>query len=322
MNKRKEQSILYITLSVVFFICFFILFLRVGYRDMTVNLTERYSENGIWDLRDVNFDTTVIRLSGNVEYIEGKILSPEAFAVEEDNILIGDPRDVDTARTARVTIQVPDESKFMIHTYGDHARTIYGNGEWLGESGVVGETAGTFKAGYRQMLLEVKPIGNQVELIIQGANFAHVLGSSYSDIYIGSPENVSWYVNFETESEVLVIGMLFTLFIIFIILAFIFKSYLVNLSFALLCFVWCIRFGVIGTKFFYNIFPQLEWEVAFKIEYLSVPITAILIINIVKEQFVYALNKRVLKVFQVIFISWILIFTLLEAYIISRFLVL
>ncbi len=321
MKQVKERNILFVIMIAILVLCFFIWHIRTTYRETEAGVIIANSDNGVWDLSNINFDNHIVHLNGNVEYISNVLLTPEEFEAQPYNVQIGSPNDVFSCTTAKITVILPDDDYYIIDTYGDYARNIYINGEWRISSGVVGETIDEYEPGHSELLVEAQATNNVLELIIQGANFSHINGSPYSDIYIGKSDNMTWYTNLEKGVELFTIGMLFTLFVIHIILAATLKAYPINSAFSFLCITWCVRFSLTGNKLAYSLIPDLPWEVAFKIEYITIALTCVLVLVIMLYQFGPALSRFIVRILNILLTLFVIAFIFLDTYTISSMLI-
>ncbi|MCL2813494.1 MAG: HAMP domain-containing histidine kinase [Oscillospiraceae bacterium] len=81
------------------------------------------------------------------------------------------------------------------------------------------------------------------------------------------------------------------LFIIHLLLFLTLPSYRANLWLALLCLAWALKTGVIGTKLWLTLLPWLTWETVFRLEYLSFPVSLLLLSLTYRELFPGTLQK-------------------------------
>ncbi len=322
MNNKNTSIFLIIimTVSVVAF-CALLWYAEAVYRYQKVNYTDVYAESGVWDLRDIDFDTTVVRLQGNVEYIPNQILDPVQFVANEDLIEIGNPIDVHAGRTARLTILMPDDSHYRLHTHGDYARTVYINGNFVGQFGSAATSADEFVPGYGEIVADIQATDNTFNLIVQGANFAHREGSQYNSTVIGKPTLINWFMNSQTIIESLVVGMLLLLFIFHLILALVSGGYTLNFLFSITCFIYSLRLSLVGSKVIFELIPELNWYLALKTEYICISLSALLILQIVNLQFPKTLNKKVLWGFGLILSLFSLAFIVIDTYTLSLLMV-
>ncbi len=316
MKMKNPAVLIVLMVAAVFFVILF--YAQTEYKNQKVNLTTVYSDNGIFDLTDFDFSTSIAYLNGNIEYIEGEVLTPEEFKEKENLIIIGNPVDYNTARTARATLIMPDDGVYIMNTLCDYARTFYVNGDHYLSVGTVADNEEDFVPGYKRISLQAKAENNVLEYIIQGGNFVHREGSSYSIMYIGSPELLSWYLNFDTSVEILSAGMFLALALLYFILAFVTKNYRINIYFSLLSIIWFLRLGVTGSKFFYMIIDDLPWIVAFKIEYLSLAFTVALLAEILYYHLNEVTSLKALKIATYTHIVFAIFFLLLDSVTMSK----
>ncbi len=317
LNSKHISSYIVLFISSVFLLLLF--YAQTEYMHNRTNFTVVYSEDGVYDLREFDLSTTLIALDGNVEHIEGAMLTPSEFTLREGEAEIGDPIDTDTGRTARLTMLMPSDKNYMFIAWGDYARTIFVNGEFVNSTGTPAVTAEDFNPQYKKMLIQAPATDNTLQLVIQGANFVHREGSSYHNVIISEPELMLWYTNFGIIIEVLSAGICLTLFLIYLIMGIISKNYKINIYFSLLSLIWFFRLGLIGNKFLYNIFPDFPWVVAIKTEYITLTLTVILLIYITRYHVHDMLNVKPLLSASYVFIALSLLFLFLDTKSMSYF---
>ncbi len=317
---KSKQFAVYTVLIVASVFLAILLYAQTVYKEQKANTTIVYSQNGVWDLRNIDFADGLVLLEGNVEHIEGEILSPSQFEEMQEHALYGNPIDYNTARTARLTVLTPDDSIYMMYTgWGDFARKIYINGEYYASSGTVSPTAEGFVPGYKRLTAQAKAEDEKLEFIIQGGNFVHREGTSYSYIYLGTPDFITWYMNFHLIIEAMTAGIFLSLFLVYLVLAIITKKYRLNLYFSALNFTWFIRLGLVGSKFLYDIFPELPWVFAIKLEYITMAITAFFIAKIICLHMSKIVHVKVMQVAGYLFLGMALLFCFIDTITMSYF---
>ncbi len=280
--KNKERLVLVIVLPLVALICLSLWYMRHYYR--VEDLIRVQSENGVFDLTGIDLDSNIVRLEGDASYIPG-ILTPEEFSVRESEAQTGNPWDMSSA-TSRLRIRVPDDRTYTVTTSSiDFAHRAYVNGELRFEAGNPAETAADFVPGHAHMAIQVKPETGVIEIIQQVANFVHREGGGHTNLYFGRPELIQPFLALTLGPEYLTVGLFAALFLVHLVLFIVRRSYKPNLIFSLLCLTWMIRSGITGVKVFYAMFPALPWQLAFRAEYLSLPLAAILMVLLIREVF-------------------------------------
>lgn len=279
---NKERRILLLVLPLIVLACVSLWYARNYSR--VDGMTRVQSKNGVFDLNGIDLDSGFLRLEGDVSYIPG-ILTTEEFASREDEAQTGNPWDIPSA-TSRILIRVPDNRTYMVTAASiDFAHRAYVNGELRFEAGNPAETAEEFVPGHGQMTLEVTPENGVIKIIQQGANFVHHEGGGHTNLYFGRPEAVRPFLALTFGPEYIIVGLFAALFLVHLVLFIVRRSYKPNLIFSLLCLTWMVRSGVTGAKVFYALFPALPWQLAFRAEYLSLPLAAILMVLLIREVF-------------------------------------
>lgn len=282
MSIKKERRILFAVLPAIVLLCLSLWYVRHYYR--VDDMTRVQSVNGVFDLTGIDLDTGILRLEGDVSFIPG-ILTPEQFAAREDEAQIGNPWNISSA-TSRICIKVPDNRTYTLTVNSiDFAHRVYVDGELRFEAGNPAETAEDFTPGHGQMTLEVTPENGVIEIIQQGANFVHREGGGHSNLYFGRPQTIQTLLALTFGPEYITVGLFAALFLVHLVLFVVRRSYRPNLIFSLLCLTWMVRTGVTGAKVFYAMFPALPWQAAFRAEYLSLPLAAILMVLLIRAVF-------------------------------------
>lgn len=281
-KKNIDKPTLFIVLPLVVLACVSLWYLRHYYR--VDDLVRMKSDRGVFDLTGIDFDDGIAYLQGDVPYLAG-ILTPGEYAEREGEAESGNPGSLSSA-TSRIRILVPDDRTYML-TAGsiDFAHRVYVNGELRFEAGVPAEVSEDFVPGCAQMTLEVTPVNGRIEIIQQGANFVHREGGGHANLYFGRPAAIQRFLALTFGPEYIVAGLFAALFIVHLVLFVVRRSYKPNLIFSLLCLTWMIRTGVTGAKVFYAMFPALPWQAVFRVEYLSLPCAAVLMVLLIREVF-------------------------------------
>ena len=249
------------------------------------------SETGVWDFRDMFTDETFIfNLWGPVEFIPDAILTPEEFAAREDEAVIGHPHEISKFATSRMRILLPDNGYYAFTRRSlEYSHRLFVNGELAMEKGSPGETRETTIHDTGQVFVILKAEDGVIELIQQSSNFAHKDGGTHSH-WIIAPQDLAYFIVSDFYNSVL-LGAYLALFVVHIFLFILFRRVKVNLYLALLCLTWFLRTGVTWPKIFTHIFPFMTWAAKFRIEYMAIPIGAVLIVAMLDLLFPKILHK-------------------------------
>lgn len=236
------------------------------------------SVDGVWNLTAADFEQEAVRLAGDVEYVPDALLTPEEFADRQD-ILIGQPDSQTQYATSRMHLTIPQGS-YIIYGYSvDYSSRMYIDGELLFEAGVPGESRETTIPGVKIFMLPVSPDENgDIVIVQQASNFIHKDGGSHGHFYIGTPQQIDKYASRNLWPEVILMGSYLVLFIVHLMLYLMMKGYKPNLLFALFCLTWFVRTGATGQRLLDVVMPDLPWIALFRLEYLTMPLTGILLV--------------------------------------------
>lgn len=281
-NKKNGALALLAVLPLIVLTCIMLWYVRNYYR--VENMIRVKSDNGVFDLSGIDLDECFVRLEGDVLYLPG-ILTSSEFAARQDEAQSGNPWYLPSA-TSRIRIKTPADDTYMVTAASaDFAHRVYVDGELRFSAGVPAETAAGFTPSFGQMTLELSPENGTIEMIQQSANFVHREGGGHNNLYFGKPKAIHTLLALTHGPEYICVGLLATLFLVHLILYIVRRSYLPNLIFSLMCLTWMVRTGVTGAKVFYAMFPALPWQLAFRAEYLSMPIATVLMILLSQEVF-------------------------------------
>lgn len=278
----ENKRLLLVVLPLIALICLSIWYVRNYYH--VDDMIKVASKTELYDLHDQDFDSSFYCLEGEVSYLPG-IFTPEEFATKEAELQTGNPWDLPSA-TSRLRILVPENSTYTITASSiDFAHRVYINGELRFAAGNPADNAADFIPGHEQMTIDVKPVNGMIEIIQQGANYVHREGGGHTDLYIGTTDAIHQYLALSAGPEYIYIGLFAALFLIHLILYVVQRTYRPNLFFSFLCLTWMIRTGITGMKVFFEMFPALSWELAFRMEYLTLPIAAIFLVLLIRSIF-------------------------------------
>lgn len=235
------------------------------------------SADGVWDLRDFDFARESAVLVGQVEYIPDALLTPEEFEARAGEARVGKPELAARYATSRITILLPDGVTFALARQSiDYAYRLYVNGKPMAQVGVPGDSAQATTPNTADVTVMDEAQAGRIVVIQQSANFVHREGGWHDGIQIGYPQNIQRI--FANSFAIILMGCFLALFLVHLTLFCILPSYRANLYFSLFCIVWCVRTGVTGHKLFSTLLPQLSWYAKFRMEYIALPVTGILLI--------------------------------------------
>ena len=150
------------------------------------------------------------------------------------------------------------------------AYKLYIDGKQMGKMGEVGISKETMKPKFSPQVITFIPKSKEVSILIQTSNFYHIKSGVQKEILYGDAELVIAF----KEKAVAKNGFLFAIFILISLYHFLFylnrKHEIRSLTFALFSFVIAVRILVIDQILLIKIFPDFNWTLEMKIEYLTV----------------------------------------------------
>ena len=254
--------------------------------------------NGVWDLTAFDLDEQIVFIEGSVEYVSGALLTPEEFDAYEGAIEYGPTPDDRTVGTARLRLIFPEDKVYsLVGRAVEYNERVYVNGLWRHDVGTPGLTAGESVASSGYKRIDVIPENGIVEIVRQSSNFVHKEAGGFAGYYISSPDNIAQMMAISQMVTSVNIGLYLCLFLLHMILFLLVRGYRPNLWFALLCFVWMVRAGMTGRFVYQTMFPNIPWELGYKLGCSSIAITGILLVLMARDQFPGIVQKWPLRLF-------------------------
>lgn len=243
-------------------------------------------EQGVIDL--VQWDLAgggTIKLDGDWEFYWKELLEPSDFAGGKkpaadnyfsvpnkwNNYKPGESPTGDGYGTYRVKIKLHAPGKYLTIQMPDVATAyqLYIDGQLLCTVGTVGQDAASVKPQYLPQIVSFHTDGQEVEIIIQAANFAHQKGGIKSSIWLGLDQAGHQQRANKMGFELFILGIFFIMSLYHFGLYLLRKKDKPALYFGLFCLLIAIRTMTTGEIVIMSMFPNLDWEILIKIEYLS-----------------------------------------------------
>lgn len=150
------------------------------------------------------------------------------------------------------------------------AYKLWINGKRVATNGVVGRSLEEMKAQNYPKSVFFTPQQNEIQIVLQVSNFVQRKGGLWDEIQLGYADQIVLKREKEIILQMMVTGSLFIMGIYHIgLFAFRRKEYS-TLFFGLACLFICVRTLLVGNLLWFRIWPEFNWELAVKLEYLSV----------------------------------------------------
>jgi len=307
MNQKLNPRLPYLSIPLIILLA--VLLVSIANPPPLYYVSSNY---GKFDLRGMDFENYVALLGGVVEYIPGVLLNPDEFDAWENETLFGGVSPYSFS-TSRIRIYVEDGKWYtFFRNSTDYSHRMYVNGEWLLDIGKPGETSETDIPNTGRITFTAQGVDGVIEIVQQSSNHVHRSGGGHLWWFVGTGTLLSDWTRAEQYQTSIILGSFLVLALLFLMLFFTHRRNFANLFFAIFCFVWFMRMGVTGGRVFTVIIPWLDWFWKFRIEYIAIPLSAILTLAIANIIFRNALHKTVLKIFYGISGAFILLFLFLD----------
>lgn len=234
---------------------------------------------GVLDLRawDVSRDGPV-PLSGNWEFYWQQLRQPGEFA-SADPAMVPVPAfwtDYPGAlpasgyATFRLRVKLPPGHSplGLLYPGAGSAYALWVNGEKLGSVGVVGGNApDTEPARYRRTYF-LPAVGEEMELVVQIANFHHRKAGFRNAMVLGSAEQMHNWHRLAWIGDGFVLGIILAFALQYLVLYAYHREDKSALFFSLLCIAIAIRGGLTSQGLLNWLLPEVPWSLQLRLEYL------------------------------------------------------
>lgn len=283
MKKHKEWYYLLVFL-IICAMSFAVYF--EGTKKQLLLIEENQIENGILDFSNIDIlNHNIIGLEGDVEFYWQKLLTPSDFkndtTLRPDGYIkipgVWNKFEIDGEKiggfgyaTYRFVINVQEEGNYGIRIIEfDTAYKIWANSTHVASAGVVGTSKESSKPDWKRNELLVQSHDKKIEVIIQISNFTHRKGGAEDRMYFGSADSILTNKNRQILISALLLGILLMLSLYHFVLYLFRPTEISVIIFSVLCFFMSLRLMATGEKLLIDMFPNINWFLAIRIEYLS-----------------------------------------------------
>lgn len=258
-------------------------------------------KEGVLDLRQYNFqEQGIVKLSGDWEFYWNELFAPEdlknqpkdffAFPKVWNNSQTTSGLELNNTgyATYRLKILLPGNSDRLLafempDFYCNY--TLWINGKIFCENGVVGKSRKESKPQWLPLVKSYYAESRTLDLVLQVSNFYHKYGGINDHIYLGTGQQIQHKREAQVITNILLGSGLVVVGLFFLVLYYSFNRNKAAMFFALLCITWAIRSLFTNLYLMINWFPNFEWELAVKIEYLTVYLAMIFSILFIHKLF-------------------------------------
>lgn len=272
--------------------------------------------DGVWDLRGFDFSAGEALLVGPVEWVDGRLLTPDAFEAYGGARERGTVSKEAACATSRMTVLLDEGAYTLSRQSIDYAYRLYVNGQWVLDVGRPAETRADVEPDSRDISIAVLVEDGALEVVQQSANFWHREGGWHDGLRIaltGARGPLSGY-----DTALMVMGCFLALFVVHMTQHILSPGERASLFFSLFCLTWFLRTGVTGGKALASLLPWLSWIARFRIEYVALPVTGALLISLMDRLFPGVLPRRYRLVVYALMGGFAGVFLLADTLLMSR----
>jgi hypothetical protein len=239
-------------------------------------LAQPRATNGMLDARQHNFLTQPIKLDGEWRFAESELIGADRQIKTERYHVFTEPwKESHGFATYQLQIvlgvPIPELAVEIPQLYSSY--TLWINGQEVARNGIVGTTHNTTTPQWLPQTKTFSVVGDTLLLTLQMANFHHAIGGAKNPIYLGLPEQLLAEQKLSHLLNIILLGSLGFIGLVFLLTYFFVKREKSVLYFALLCLIWSLR--SIFSEQYLAIYwmPNFDWELGLKIEYITLYLT-------------------------------------------------
>lgn len=203
--------------------------------------------------------------------------------------------------TYRIVVKLPNTGEaYGLSSYSAmYSQRLFIDGKEYQAVGVPGETAETTVPVTKHYAVYFTPETEQVEIIIQFANFNHYDYGGIVPLNLGTQYTIMARDAAAQQRVHLLTGCAMTVFLFFLGMFFFFHRRYAFLWFSLASLSVGMRMLIVEEKAIMLLFPNLPWQISLGLEYLSLIVLISSFLLYIDSMFEGALNKIVLRAFGV-----------------------
>ena len=262
LEKRKDLIYIIIFLALI-------LLVWIGLSLLPQPGVTELSGSGVCDLSSADFSDTVYVPNGYWTSYPEKLYTPEDFAsgfVKEQPVPASmlDYGVIQYA-THVMTLKLPaGETYGLALRTADYSMRLFVNGDELGNVGVPGHSRETTTPRVLEQVYAFLPETGTTTFVLQTANFVHREGAQPTRVAVGDYLVVQSRVTKDLFMAFLVMGALLSVSLFHLGIFMLNRSRRLSLIFS----ICCLLFFALSNKIVLLMFPDYNWFIAFRFEYL------------------------------------------------------
>ena len=199
----------------------------------------------------------------------------------------------------------PSDEKFALKFLTvASAYKLFVNGKQIAAIGKVGTGEATTIPAYQPVIVPVTPLNNELNIVIQVANFNYSTGGLWDFVKLGTAEQIDTYRIKNIAQDFFIAGSFFLIGLFYLVIYFFFRRRRSPLYFAFFCLLIGMRpliTGELGINYITDWSWQLTKHVEFLSLYLTVPVLSLFSFELFPAEF----SKRILRYIVIISVPFI-----------------
>ncbi|MEO7801548.1 MAG: sensor histidine kinase [Ginsengibacter sp.] len=186
------------------------------------------------------------------------------------------------------------------------AYKLFVNGKQLLEVGKVGTTRATTSPAYDPVIVPVTPLNNQLDIVIQVANFNYSTGGLWDFIKLGPNEKIHSFWLRNVGLDFFIAGGFFLIGLFYLVIFFYNRKQLAPLYFSIFCLMLSKRPLLTDELAIHYLF-NWDWQVIKRLEFLSMYLTVPMLSLFSAQLFPKEFSKKLLKAILFISVPFVLL---------------
>ena len=276
----------------------------------TQEMQRPVAKNGIIDLRNWDFKNGSVRLNGDWNFCQG-VIDPliaktnstgtmQVPGIWNNKPAGGSVMNAIGSGTYSLTVKLPGHGQMRaisILTVSNAYKLFIGE-QLISSNGTVSESKESSQPQYAPRVVTFLPDSDEITLTMQISNFDHCKGGFWLPIEFGDVEQVQHARDTRVLLEMFLFGCLFIMALYHFGLFVLRSKDATTLFFGLMCAVIGVRSLLTGEVLMNYIFPELEWHIARKIEYLLTFTSAPIYVAFCRKLYPSVWNKTLYRVIE------------------------
>ncbi len=232
---------------------------------------------GVLDLTEHDFSNS-LRLDGEWEFFANSFVSPMSDVVAEDINYMRVPQAWNNHKygdtvlpgemfaTYRLTVIVDQATDLALKIPRIFtAYKLFVNGDVIAEAGTIGTYRDASSPQYLPQVAFFDAVAGENEIIVHVSNFYTRSGGILESIVLGSETKILSQRTKAVATNILIFACLAFMGIYHLFIYFFRREDLASLFFGLFCFLISVRTLLVGERYLIFLFPDFNWEIAYKL---------------------------------------------------------